>query len=130
MTIDTSLDAVDLRAYNQSVHSDVAQLVLQLRDMLGARLVAYLGSVGETRAVRQWAEGGRVPSADVVGRLRLAYRLAALIAEREGSPIAATWFQGMNPQLSDKSPARLIRDGDLEEVGPQVIAAARTFVGA
>ncbi len=128
MTIESQLSAIDLRAYNESVRSDFARLVGSLREILGSRLVAYLGSVKETRAVRQWAEG-HTPSADVVARLRMAYHVAALIREHEGTPVVATWFQGMNPQLGDRSPARLIRDGDLEEVGPQIIAAARAFVG-
>ena len=42
-----------LRAYEISIRSDVAELVGQLRELLGAQLVAYLGSVTETRAVRQ-----------------------------------------------------------------------------
>jgi hypothetical protein len=33
----------------------------------------------------------------------------------------------LNPKLRDRSPARLLRDGDLEEVGPEILAAARAF---
>ena len=35
---------------------------------------------------------------------------------------------GLNPQLNDWSPARLLREGELDEVGPEIIAAARGFV--
>ena len=45
----------DLRAYQDSVRLPTPELVDRLRDLLGARLVAYVGSVKETRAVRQWA---------------------------------------------------------------------------
>ena len=38
------------------------------------------------------------------------------------------WFQGLNPQLEDRSPARLLREGDLDAVGPEVIGAARAFL--
>ncbi len=34
-------------------------LVKELRELRGARLVAYLGGVRETRAVRHWADGTR-----------------------------------------------------------------------
>ena len=95
--------------------------------MLGARLVAYLGSVEETRAVRQWAEGEREPSKDVRDRLRVALQVALLLAEAESSEIAQAWFQGLNPQLDDRSPARILREGELEEVGAAVVAA-RAFV--
>lgn len=39
--------------------------------LLGAKLIAYIGSVKETRAVRQWADGERKPSAEVMRRLRI-----------------------------------------------------------
>jgi hypothetical protein len=41
--------------------------------------------------------------------------------------VAQAWFQGLNPQLEDRSPARLLREGDLDDVGPQILAAARAF---
>jgi hypothetical protein len=37
-------------------------------------------------------------------------------------------MQGLNPQLEDRSPARLLREGELQEVGPAVIGAARAFL--
>ena len=82
----------------------------------------------ETRAVRQGAEGARgVQGPSDEPRLRLAYQAATLIAERDGPQVAQAWFQGLNPQLQDRSPARLIREGDLDEVGPAVLNAARAF---
>jgi len=106
-------------------------LVQALRDLLGAKLVAYLGGVRETRAVRQWAEGTRaVQDRTDERRLRLAYQIAALIAERDSAGVIQAWFQGLNPQLEDRSPARLLREGDLDEVGPLVLAAARAFAAA
>ena len=57
-----------LAAYQESVTLEFPQLVGQLRALLGAQLVAYLGGVRETRAVRQWAAGEREPSAAVVQR--------------------------------------------------------------
>ncbi len=35
--------------------------------------------------------------------------------------------RGLNPALGDRSPARLLREGAVDEVGPQVLAAARQF---
>jgi hypothetical protein len=104
------------------------ELVSELRSVLGARLVAYLGSVKETRAVRQWAEGEREPSEEVRSRLRVALQVALPLAEADSPEIAQAWFQGLNPQLDDRSPARLLREGELDEVGPAVIAAARAFL--
>ena len=118
----------DLAAHTRAVRATFPELVSELRLVLGARLVAYLGSVKETRAVRQWAEGEREPSEEVRSRLRVALQVALPIAEAESPEIAQAWFQGLNPQLEDRSPARMLREGELEEVGPAVIAAARAFL--
>jgi hypothetical protein len=118
----------DLQAHHNATRLDPAVLVKELRDLLGAKLVAYLGGVKETRAVRQWAEGTRaVSGGEDVQRLRVAYQAARLLAERDTSEVVQAWFQGLNPALGDRSPARLLRDGDVDEVGPQVLAAARQF---
>jgi hypothetical protein len=118
----------DFAAHTKAVRASFPEVVSELRAVLGARLVAYLGSVRETRAVRQWADGDREPSNDVQNRLRVALQVALPLAEVESPQIAQAWFQGLNPQLEDRSPARLLREGELDEVGPAVIAAARAFL--
>lgn len=118
----------DFDAHSKSVRASFPELTEQLRAVLGARLVAYLGSVRETRAVNQWADGAREPSADVQQRLRVALQIALTIAGSESAAVAQAWFQGLNPQLEDRSPARLLREGDVNEVGPAVITAARAFL--
>ena len=119
-----------LKAHQDSIRLSDDVLVRDLRDLLGAKLVAYIGSVKETRAVRLWADGERKPSADVMHRLRTAYHVAALLAERDSRAVVQAWFQGMNPQLDDVPPARLLREGQLDDAGPQVLAAARAFAAA
>jgi len=86
------------------------------------------GSVRETRAVSRWAGGTREPSAEVQNRLRVALQIAVTIAASETPRIAQAWFQGLNPQLDDRSPARLLREGDIDEVGPAAITAAHAFL--
>jgi hypothetical protein len=117
-----------LAAHTLAVRATFPEVAATLRDLLGPQLVAYLGSVRETRAVHQWAEGAREPSAAIQQRLRVALQVAAMLADAESPRIAQAWLQGLNPQLDDRSPARLLRDGDLDEVGPSVIGAARAFL--
>jgi hypothetical protein len=118
----------DLAAYADAARMTQPELVGALREVLGAKLVAYLGRVKETRAVRQWAEGSRaIANPEDVERLRIAYRVARLITERDSAAVAQAWFQGLNPILDDRAPALVLRDGDLADVGPQVLAAARQF---
>lgn len=115
-------------AYVNATRLEPSVLVKELRDLLGARLVAYLGGVKETRAVRQWAEGTReVSGGEDLRRLRVAYQAAKLLAERDTPAVVQAWFQGLNPALADRAPARLLREGDLDDIGPRVLAAARQF---
>ena len=118
----------DYAAHTRAVRASFPEVVTALREILGAKLCAYLGSVKETRAINEWAEGAREPSEAVQRRLRLAFQVAGAIAEIEGPEVARAWFQGLNPQLEDRSPARLLREGDLDEVGPEVIGAERAFM--
>lgn len=105
------------------------ELVQRLCDLLGTRLLAYLGSEHETRTIRQWADpdDARSPSEEVVDRLRITYRAATLLADRDSAAVVQAWFQGRNPLLDDFAPARLLREGELDIAGPSVLAAARAF---
>ena len=118
----------DYDAHARATRSTFPEVTGELRDILGARLCAYLGSVKETRAVHQWADGSRAPSTEVQRRLRVALQTAAPIAGADSAAVAQAWFQGLNPQLDDRSPAHLLREGDLDEIGPAVIGAARSFL--
>jgi hypothetical protein len=118
----------DYAAHTRAVRASFPEVVGALREILGLKLCAYLGSVKETRAVNEWADGTREPSETVQRRLRLAFQVAGVIADVDGAEVARAWFQGLNPQLGDRSPARLLREGDLDEVGPEVIGAERAFL--
>jgi hypothetical protein len=118
----------DYAAHTRAVRASFPEVVGALREILGLKLCAYLGSVKETRAVNEWADGTREPSEAVQRRLRLAFQVAGAIADVDGAEVARAWFQGLNPQLGDRSPARLLREGDLDEVGPEVIGAERAFL--
>lgn len=125
----SSLVAVEDRIHSESVGLPFHSLVVALRRILGARLVAYLGGVKETRAVNQWSDGTRQPSDEMQERLRAAYQAADLLVEcGEHEKVAQSWFQGMNPRLDDFSPARMLREKPLPEAGPAVIAAARAYL--
>jgi hypothetical protein len=119
---------VDVSAHHASIKTSIAAVVEQLTGILGAQLVAYLGSVKETRAVREWIEGTRAPRGEASQRLRFAYRVAKCIADSDGVETAQAWFQGLNPLLDNVSPAQLIRTGDLDNDGPRIIAAEERFL--
>ncbi|GAC1356227.1 MAG: hypothetical protein NVSMB4_17050 [Acidimicrobiales bacterium] len=118
----------DLAAHEAAMRLPLPEIVTDLRQRLGVRLVALIAGVSETRAVHQWATGSRdVRDPDTVERLRLLYQVVQLLVARDSDPVAQAWLQGLNPKLADRSPARLLRDGDLADVGPAVLGAARAF---
>ena len=117
----------DLEAHQQVVRMSATEVVQRLVDLLGGRLVAYVAGVTETRAVRQWATGEREMRPETDRRLRESLTVALTIARVDKAPVVQAWFQGLNPQLDDRSPARLLREGDIESVGPEVRQAARAF---
>ncbi|MGI8686929.1 MAG: hypothetical protein ACR2MO_17875 [Acidimicrobiales bacterium] len=126
---DTTLSRPELRAHEHAMRVPFDVAVKELRDLLTPRLVAYIGGVRETRAVHQWADGTRdVKSGEVEDRLRFALQVALVLSEHDAPRVVQAWFQGLNPHLDDRSPGRLLREGDLDEAGPPVLAAARAFL--
>ena len=107
-------------------------LVSELTAVLGARLVAYLGRVVETRAVRQWIEAQRSPSELTKVRLFNALEITRLFVRYDAAEIAPTWFAGMNSALDDRSPAEVLREARTQDVlaaaSRAVKTAARAFV--
>jgi hypothetical protein len=124
----SSLARPDFAAHDHAYRLSIDKVIDALREVLGPKLVAYIAGVSETRAVREWAEGERQPRSPVPERLRVALHIAEMILECNSRGVAQAWFQGLNPRLEDRSPARLLREGDLDDVGPEVLAAARAFV--
>ena len=118
----------DLVAHETVVRMPIKEVVQNLVELLGGKLVAYIAGVTETRAVRQWAEGSREVRDDAKARLREALTVALTVASKDDARVVQAWFQGLNPQLDDRSPARLLREGDLERVARDVRQAARAFV--
>lgn len=106
---------------------DQQALIAELREIVGSKLVAYIGSKSHTRFVSEWADGLSTPAPEVVARLRVARDIAVALHERDGNATIQSWFMGMNPDLDDMSPARLLREGNCDDVG-NVKSAANNFV--
>ena len=117
----------DLVAHRRAASSEWPVLVRELAGILGKKLTAYIAGVKDVRTVERWM-GGAEPTRDIEPRLRFAFRVASTLRERDEPAIVQAWFTGLNRELNDCVPVRLLRDGDLDEVGPQVLRAARAFV--
>ena len=117
----------DLLAYREATTFEFPRLVTELTGILGKKLTAYIASVKDTRAVDRWMAGSEAYKG-VEERLRLAYRLAKMISDHDGSRVVQAWFTGLNPELNDRVPIRLLREERVEKVGPELLGAARAFL--
>ena len=46
----------------------------------------------------------------------------------DSNAVVQAWLMGLNPELNDRVPIRLIKEGDLDKVGADVVSAARAFL--
>jgi hypothetical protein len=117
----------DLLAYREATTLEFPKLVTELTAILGKKLTAYIASVKDARAVERWMAGSEAYKG-VEERLRLAYRLAKMISDHEGPRVVQAWFTGLNPELKDRAPGRLLREENVDDVGPEILGAARAFL--
>ncbi|WP_392341548.1 DUF2384 domain-containing protein (plasmid) [Leifsonia sp. P73] len=117
-----------LEAHRESIELEITDIVERLRDMVGPKLVAYVGNVKNTRPVGDWAAGRRSPGSEDEKRLRLAFQAARVLSERYSPTNIQAWMIGSNPALGFESPARAIRDSDnVADIVRDVMSAATSF---
>lgn len=120
--------AIEQRAREEAETLPLESLAVELRTRLGVLLVAYIAGAHGTESVNQWALGIQTPSPPAIERLRLAHQISTIAGERHSPPVIQAWMQGLNPDLNDLSPARLLRNGDTADTSSQLLRAARSFV--
>jgi len=117
----------DLMAYREATTLEFPTLVKELTKIIGKKLTAYIASVKDARAIERWIAGAESYKG-VEERLRLAYQLAKMISDHEGPRVVQAWLTGLNPELNDRAPIRLLREEDVATVGPEILGAARAFL--
>jgi hypothetical protein len=65
---------------------------------------------------------------DVESRLRFAFQVVRTLSEHDSPQVVQAWLTGVNPELGDRVPVRLLREGDLNIIGPEVLGAVRAFI--
>jgi len=58
----------------------------------------------------------------------IAFRVVRTLENHDHPSVVQAWLIGLNPELNDRVPIRLLREGDLEKVGPEILGAVRAFV--
>ena len=122
-----SIDQLDQTSYRESLNADFSAIAKFLADTIGFKLTAYIARRRHTDRVQAWIDG-KESYGDVESRLRLAFRVVKLLRSRDESPVVAAWLQGLNPELDDRVPIILLREGTPGVEGKEVLAAARAFV--
>jgi hypothetical protein len=117
----------DLAAHKEALSLEFPQLVSRLVSLIGRKLSAYVAGVKDVRTVDSWIAGTQ-PYGEVEPRLRFAFQVVRVLSEHDSPRIVQAWLMGVNPELGDRVPARLLREGELDAVAPEVLGAARAFI--
>lgn len=123
----TTLPRPGLEAHREAITLPFPELVSRLVGSIGRKLSAYVGGVKDVRTVDGWIQG-KAPYGDAEERLRLAFQVVRTLVDHDPPRIVQAWLTGVNPELGDRIPLRLLREGDLNIVGSEVMAAARAFI--
>ena len=103
------------------------ELVQKLSSIIGKKLTAFVIAAKDTRAVDRLIEG-ELLSSDSEQRLRCAYQVATILSAYDSPHIAQAWLMGLNPELGDRVPIRLIREDNLEQLAPLILEAAGQYI--
>jgi hypothetical protein len=112
-----------------ATRSSFQEIVAGLTAIIGRKLTAYIGSVDDVRAVDLWIKGGGTYR-EAEPRLRFAYQVVLDLSEHEQPAVVQSWLTGINPELKNRTPIRLLREGDLEALAPELLGAVRAFTAA
>ena len=117
----------DLFAHREALRLPASKVVEKLVDIIGRKLTAYIGGVKDARAVDRWIAGGAVYG-DAETRLRFAFQVARTLSEHDSPAVVQAWLTGVNPELGDRVPLRLMRDNEIDSVAPAILSAVRTYL--
>ena len=127
--MDTSLlPRLDLFAHREALRLPASKVVEKLVEIVGRKLTAYIGGVKDARAVDRWIGGSEIYG-DAEIRLRLAFQMARTLSEYDSPAVAQAWLTGVNPELGDRVPLRLMRENEIDEVASAILSAVRSYLG-
>jgi hypothetical protein len=117
----------DLAAHREAMSLEWPDVVRRITDILGRKLTAYIAGVADVRALDRWM-AGTAPYGDAEQRLRFAYQVVRTLSGHDSPQVVQCWLTGVNPELGDRVPLRLLKEGDLNTVAPEILGAVRAFL--
>ena len=118
----------DLFAHREALRLPATAVVAKLVEIGGRKRTAYIGGVKDARAVDRWIVGGEIYG-DAESRLRFAFQVARTLSEHDSPAVAQAWLTGVNPELGDRVPLRLMRENEIDEVASAILSAVRAYLG-
>jgi hypothetical protein len=122
-----SLPQPDLEAHRNSLTLPIPDLLSTLTSKIGKKLTAYVAGVDDVKTIESWIAGEPSPR-DAERRLRLTFQIVMTLTIADTPAAAQAWLMGVNPELGDRVPVRLLREGKLDQVADHIVGAARAFV--
>lgn len=122
-----SLSRPGLAAHQEALRLPFPELVKRLTELIGRKLTAYAAGIKDTRALDRWIDGTQ-PYGDAEQRLRLTFQVVRTLSDYDSPSTVQAWLMGVNPELGDRVPLALLRAGEIDTVGAEVMAAARAFI--
>ena len=117
----------DLAAHREALSLAWPEVIKRLREIVGPKLTAYITGIDDVRVLDSWINGTE-PFGDVEERLRFTYQVVRTLSQHDSPRIVQAWLTGVNPELGDRVPLRVLRNGDLATVAPEILGAARAFI--
>ena len=123
----TSLPKPVVFAHREALRLPASKVVEKLVEIVGRKLTAYIGGVKDARAVDRWIAGREIYG-DAESRLRFAFQVARALSDHDSPAVVQAWLTGVNPELGDRVPLRLMRENEIEAVAPAILSAARAYL--
>jgi hypothetical protein len=117
----------DLAAHREALSFPWPELIRRLTEILGLKLTAYIAGENDVRSLDPWINGS-APCGEVEQRLRITYQVVRTLSQQDSPRIVQAWLTGVNPELGDRVPLRVLRDGDLGTLAREILGAARAFI--
>ena len=102
----------------------IDRLAEWLEATIGPRLTAFATATSPSEVARI-AHGDEEPPDELEQRLRNLYAVVRLLTQRDRTDTAPEWLTSPNPELEDRAPIELLREG--ESPAPVWFAASPTF---
>jgi hypothetical protein len=121
-----SLPRPDLEPHRDSLMLPMPELLRTLTSTIGKKLTTYVAGVHDAKLIESWMAGEPSPS-DMEKRLRFTYQIVMTLTIKDSPAVAQAWLVGVNPELGDRVPIRLLRESNLDQVAAPIVGAARAF---